>query len=161
MPVKLNLQEQEEVGLKLKAKGRQRFRLVSARRQSDGNLVGQVTLLPEIDLGDPLDGVRLKSQDRYRRNQWVAKDYHSMEEMDGTLKEEVEMSGGGCFERLHSAMRRRESNISPITNSSDPVPIRRRRSHCQGVTRLSFFIPLCAPEKTSSICRIVCNYHTL
>merc|ERR1719173_380531 len=31
-------------------------------------------------------------------------------------------------------MRRRESNISPITNSLDPVP-RRRRSHCQGVTR--------------------------
>merc|ERR1719239_531913 len=152
-------QDQEEVGLKLKAKGRQRFRLVSARRQSDGNLVGQVTLLPEMDLGDPLDGVRLKSQDRYRRNQWVAKDHHSMVEMDGVLKEEVEMSGGGCFERLHSAMRRKESNISPMTKSSNPVPIRRRRSHRQGVTRWlsplppwiwDLYDPLCLADRVKA-----------
>merc|ERR1719234_922363 len=107
-------QEQEEVGLKLKAKGRQRFRLVSARRQTDGNLVGQVALLPEIDLGDPLDGVRLKSQDRYRRKQSVAK-----EEVDDTVKEEEDMVGDGCLGRLHTPMRRSE------TNSSNPVTVRK------------------------------------
>merc|ERR1719430_2329133 len=97
-------QDQEEVGLKLKAKGRQRFRLVSARRQSDGNLVGQVTLLPEIDLGDPLDGVRLKSQDRYRRNPSVPKEHLlKMEEGDEVVKEEA---GDGCFGRLQIALRR-------------------------------------------------------
>ena len=105
---------------------------MSARRQSDGNLVGQVTLLPEIDLGDPLDGVRLKSQDRYRRKQSVAK-----EEVDDTVKEEEDMVGDGCLGRLHTTMRRKESNImSPITNSSNPVNVRKRRNHCQGMTRL-------------------------
>ena len=130
MPVKLDFQEQEEVGLKLKAKGRQRFRLVSARRQSDGNLVGQVTLLPEIDLADPLDAVRLKSQDRYRRKQSVAK-----EEVDNIVKEEEDIAGDGCFGRLYTAMRRSE------TNSSNPASVRKRRSHCQGMTRLSIIIP--------------------
>ena len=137
MPVTLIFQEQEEVGLKLKAKGRQRFRLVSARRQTDGNLVGQVTLLPEIDLGDPLDGVRLKSQDRYRsRNpSSVAK-----EELDEVVKEEEAKAGNGCFGRLHTAMRRGEdSNLDPVTNPSSSIGIMRRKSHCQGMTRLSYF----------------------
>merc|ERR1711971_477076 len=145
-------QEQEEVGLKLKAKGRQRFRLVSARRQSDGNLVGQVTLLSEIDLGDPLDGVRLKSQDRYRRKQSVAK-----EEVDDTVKEEEDMVGDGCLGRLHNAIRRRESNN--IANSSNPVNVRKRRNHCQGMTRWlsplppwiwDLYDPLCLADRVKA-----------
>ena len=121
----------------MKAKGRQRFRLVSARRQTDGNLVGQVTLLPEIDLGDPLDGVRLRSQDRYRsRNpSSVAK-----EELDDAVKGEDAKAGDGCFGRLRTAMRRGEdSNLNPVTNPSSSIGVRRRKSHCQGMTRLSYF----------------------
>merc|ERR1719494_1571697 len=88
-------QEQEEVGLK--AKGKQRFRLVSARRQSDGNLVGQVTMLHELDLGDPLDSVRLKSHDRLREGVWMSK--------VGTASEsgkEAEGGAGSCFGRSRS-----------------------------------------------------------
>ena len=133
MPVKLNIQEQEEVGLKLKAKARQRFRLVSARRKADGNLVGQVTLLHDIDLGDPLDGVRLKSQDRHRRNQSVSKEHLATEERDyDEDKEGEEMAGDGCLGRLRGV----DSNINPIPNPSKPASVRRRRGHCQGMTRL-------------------------
>ena len=134
MLLKLNIQEQEEVGLKLKAKARQRFRLVSARRKADGNLVGQVTLLHDIDLGDPLDGVRLKSQDRHRRNQSVSKEHLATEEGDDDeyKEEEEEMAGDGCLGRLRGV----DSNINPIPNPSKPVSVRRRRGHCQGMTRL-------------------------
>lgn len=133
--VKQNFQEQEEVGLKLKAKGRQRFRLVSARRKTDGNLVGQVTLLPEIDLGDPLDGVRLKSQDRYLRNCPASKDHLAKEVGDNENKEEVESTGDGHFGRLHTGTGV-DSNISSIPNLSNPASVRRRKGHCRGMTRL-------------------------
>ena len=135
MPVKLNIQEQEEVGLKLKAKARQRFRLVSARRKADGNLVGQVTLLHDIDLGDPLDGVRLKSLDRHRRNKSVSKEHLATEEGDDdAVKEEEEMAGVGCLGRLRGVDT--DSNINPNPNPSNPVRVTRRRGHCQGMTRL-------------------------
>ena len=125
-------QEQEEVGLKLKAKGRQRFRLVSARRQTDGNLVGQVTLLHELVLGDPLDGIRLKSQDRTRINQLVSKDQNTTEGMDGGVEEDEERGGGRSFgpRRLQSSM-----GEEPQGRNSN-IPVKRGRSHCQGMTRL-------------------------
>ena len=125
-------QEQEEVGLKLKAKGRQRFRLVSARRQTDGNLVGQVTLLHELVLGDPLDGIRLKSQDRTRINQLVSKDQNTTEGMDGGVEEDEERGGGRSFgpRRLQSSM-----GEEPQGRNSNNL-VKRGRSHCQGMTRL-------------------------
>jgi len=56
-----------EVGLRLKARGRQRFRLLSARRQADGNLMAKVVMLTDIVLDDdPLHQVRLASLDRFR-----------------------------------------------------------------------------------------------
>merc|ERR1711892_983394 len=54
----------QEVGLKLKARGKQRFRLLSARRTLDGILMGDVILLQDKELGDPLWGFRLKSLDK-------------------------------------------------------------------------------------------------
>ena len=125
-------QEQEEVGLKLKAKGRQRFRLVSARRQTDGNLVGQVTLLHELVLGDPLDGIRLKSQDRTRINQLVSKDQNTTEGMDGGVEEDEERGDGRSFgpRRLQSSM-----GEEPQGRNSNNL-VKRGRSHCQRMTRL-------------------------
>ena len=54
----------EAAGLKIKARGRQRFRIISARRQVDGNLVGEVRMLVDRELPEPLSMLRLKSWDR-------------------------------------------------------------------------------------------------
>jgi len=56
---------EREVGLKIKARGRQRFKLISTRRQVDGNLVGEVKMLVDKDLEEPLDLIRIKSYDRF------------------------------------------------------------------------------------------------
>jgi len=53
-----------DVGLKLKARGRQRFRLLSVRRTTGGILMGEVAILQDTKLGDPLWGIRLKGLDR-------------------------------------------------------------------------------------------------
>lgn len=55
-----------EVGLKIKAKGRQRFRILSQRRQIDGTKIATVEILREKDLSDPLYNIRLQSRDRLR-----------------------------------------------------------------------------------------------
>ncbi len=55
-----------EVGFKIKAKGRQRFRVLSQRRQIDGTKIATVEILREVELGDPLYNIRLKSLDRLR-----------------------------------------------------------------------------------------------
>ena len=57
--------EEREVGLKIKARGRQRFKLMSTRRQVDGNLVGEVKMLVDKELEEPLDMVKIKSLDRF------------------------------------------------------------------------------------------------
>lgn len=49
------------VGFILKARGRQRFRLKSTRRQIDGNLLGTVEILPEVQLSSILGSYRLNS----------------------------------------------------------------------------------------------------
>ena len=55
-----------EVGFKIKVKGRQRFRVLSSRTQIDGTRLAKVELLREKVLGDPLLDVRLRSLDRLR-----------------------------------------------------------------------------------------------
>jgi len=55
-----------EVGLKIKAKGRQRFRILNSRRQIDGSKIATVEILREIELSDPFFDVRLLSRDRLR-----------------------------------------------------------------------------------------------
>lgn len=58
--------ESLEVGLKIKAKGRQRFRVLNQRRQVDGNKIATVEILREVELPDPLYEIRLLSRDRLR-----------------------------------------------------------------------------------------------
>ena len=55
-----------DVGYHIKAKGRQRFRLISIRRQADGNRIATVDILREKVLSDPLYETRLISRDRLR-----------------------------------------------------------------------------------------------
>lgn len=55
-----------EVGLKIKAKGRQRFKILSQRRQVDGIKMATVEFLKEIELTDPFYDVRLLSRDRLK-----------------------------------------------------------------------------------------------
>ena len=55
-----------EIGLKIKAKGRQRFKILSQRRQVDGTKIATVEILREIKLSDPFHDVRLISRDRLR-----------------------------------------------------------------------------------------------
>ena len=57
-------EEGEAAGLKIKARGRQRFRIVSTRRQVDGNLLGEVRMLVDRELPEPLRMLRIKSWDR-------------------------------------------------------------------------------------------------
>jgi hypothetical protein len=50
----------------LKAKGRQRFNVVSFRRQADGNLMGTVKIRPEIRLSPLVQGIIFNQTHRYR-----------------------------------------------------------------------------------------------
>ena len=51
--------DSEDRGLRLKARGGQRFLLVSARRTGAGHLAGIVLTLPDTELGEPLGITRL------------------------------------------------------------------------------------------------------
>ncbi|XP_071450215.1 protein cereblon isoform X2 [Hetaerina americana] len=53
-------------GFTLKAKGSQRFRLLSIHRQVDGNLLAKVQILPEVVLPHPLHECRITCLDRRR-----------------------------------------------------------------------------------------------
>jgi cereblon len=55
-----------ELGLKIKAKGRQRFKVLSQRRSIDGTKIATVEILKEIQLPDPMWQIRLISRDRLR-----------------------------------------------------------------------------------------------
>lgn len=59
--------EEESAGFKIKAIGRQRFKIVETRRQIDGNVSACVQILPEVILGDPLYNIRSLSLERYRK----------------------------------------------------------------------------------------------
>ncbi|GLH08848.1 Protein cereblon homolog [Gryllus bimaculatus] len=60
--------EEETAGFKIKAIGRQRFKIVETQRQIDGNVSAKVRILPEIILGDPLAGASFSSCDKYRKS---------------------------------------------------------------------------------------------
>ncbi|XP_064119954.1 protein cereblon-like [Macrobrachium nipponense] len=58
-------QEEEGSGaLSIKAKGRQRFKLISTRREMTGLVVAQVKILPEIRMENPFEMMRLQSLDK-------------------------------------------------------------------------------------------------
>jgi len=54
------------IGLKIKARGRQRFQLKSTRRQVDGNLIGEVKLLVDKDLAEPDESLGIPSWKRFQ-----------------------------------------------------------------------------------------------
>ncbi|XP_069693339.1 protein cereblon isoform X2 [Periplaneta americana] len=56
----------DEEELRIKAKGRQRFKIINSMRQLDGNVNATVKILPEVILPSSLHGSRLLSLDRYR-----------------------------------------------------------------------------------------------
>lgn len=58
-------QEEELTGtLSIKAKGRQRFKVMSTRRETTGLIVARVQILPEIRMGNPFEMMRLQSLDK-------------------------------------------------------------------------------------------------
>ena len=59
-------EDSNEVGLKLKIKGRQRFRVLSSRTQADGVRLGSVEILRERELPEPMMDIRLRTRDRLR-----------------------------------------------------------------------------------------------
>jgi len=59
-------EEEEAAGLKVKARGRQRFQVLSSRRQVDGNLIGEVRMLVDRELAEPLSMFRLRSWERFQ-----------------------------------------------------------------------------------------------
>nr|CAD7573474.1 unnamed protein product [Timema californicum] len=59
-------QEQRSAGFKVKAKGRQRFKILETHRQVDGNVSARVRILPEVVLPHSLNEIRLASLDRHQ-----------------------------------------------------------------------------------------------
>lgn len=75
--------EEETAGFKIKAKGRQRFRIIETQRQIDGNITARVKVLPEVILPGPLSEVRLTSLDRHRSS--VVQQKRGFRERDAIL----------------------------------------------------------------------------
>lgn len=53
-----DVEDENSVGFKIKARGRQRFKLVSARRQINGTLEGSVIMISDNPLPNPLGMLR-------------------------------------------------------------------------------------------------------
>jgi len=109
-------QEEREVGLKIKARGRQRFKLISTRRQVDGNLVGEVKMLVDNDLEEPLDLIRIKSYDRFLE----------AAQPDLDKKENQEKENKSCFSFLSSL---RPSTASTVSVEPNPLISQSRPKH--------------------------------
>ena len=106
--------EGEAAGLKIKARGRQRFRIISARRQVDGNLVGEVRMLVDRELPEPLSMLRLKSWDRL-----ATFPDNRGESLSPEAGEETNRQSASCFSFL--------SLLKPSSSSSDGRPESRER----------------------------------
>ncbi|XP_049791902.1 protein cereblon [Schistocerca nitens] len=59
--------EESDFGFRIKAKGRQRFRVIESNRQVDGNIIAKVKILPEVILPDPLKEIKHLSLNRLRQ----------------------------------------------------------------------------------------------
>eukprot|EP00092_Neocalanus_flemingeri_P092343 GFUD01117211.1.p1 GENE.GFUD01117211.1~~GFUD01117211.1.p1 ORF type:complete len:545 (-),score=176.61 GFUD01117211.1:89-1723(-) len=106
--------EVREVGLKIKARGRQRFKLMSTRRQVDGNLVGEVKMLVDKEMDEPLDIVRIKSLDRFME---LAGEHST--HMKESLEEVTEMS---VYSALRSSSSTAPAAPQPTETSYPPKP---------------------------------------
>ena len=94
-----------EVGFKMKVKGRQRFRVLSSRTQIDGTRVAKVELLRERVLGDPLLDVRLRSLDRFRGPRDASS---SEDDVEQPQKASRKLSFSGLLSRLKHGDKTRE-----------------------------------------------------
>lgn len=108
-----------EVGLKVKVRGRQRFKVLSTRRQVDGIMMAKVQILSEITLGEPMYPVRLRSRDRLR-NIGQAEPLA----IDKMERESVSDENGSVKRRLSQIMSkirsRKSSNVSESDSESSP-----------------------------------------
>ncbi|CAG2054718.1 unnamed protein product [Timema podura] len=59
-------EEERSAGFRVKAKGRQRFKILETHRQVDGNVSARVRILPEVVLPHSLNEIRLASLDRHQ-----------------------------------------------------------------------------------------------
>ena len=73
--------DDREVGLKIKARGRQWFKLMSTRRLVDGNLVGEVKMLVDKEMEEPLNMIRIRSYDRFKGS--MVDEFNDMNETGG------------------------------------------------------------------------------
>jgi len=112
-------QDEREVGLKIKARGRQRFKLISTRRQVDGNLHGEVKMLVDNDLEEPLNLIKIKSYDRFLE----VNDYSKEKESGGSDEESSKKS---CFSFLPSL---RPSSSTSHTRTVSLPPVTTKHKH--------------------------------
>ena len=135
-----------DIGLKIKARGRQRFRLQSTRRQVrktwnaklfmsslilvpkvDGNLIGEVKLLTDRELEEPDLDIRVPGLERFTRT-------FSEEECDVSSSEEQvpQKSSRSSFFSFLSMLRQSSptSRVIPYTGVSSSLPLKspRRRT---------------------------------
>jgi len=92
-------------GYTIKAKGRQRFRVLNTRRTVDGVLMAEIKILPEVILPDPMYEIRLACRDRLRP-------FPELDE-DGEGEEE----GGETTSRRASATADQQPSTSSATSS--------------------------------------------
>lgn len=73
--------------INVKAKGRQRFKIMNTRREVTGCLVAQVKILPEVHLPDPFEHMRLRSLDKFTLSPAPTVDQHALRHQDiGTIR---------------------------------------------------------------------------
>ncbi|PSN56203.1 Protein cereblon [Blattella germanica] len=60
--------DENRIGFRIKAKGRQRFQIIETERRMDGNVIGKVKILPEVVLPPSLFEQGLRCLDRFRTN---------------------------------------------------------------------------------------------
>jgi len=109
-------------GLKLRVRGRQRFKLVSTRRQVDGNLVGEVKMLVDRDLAEPDEELRIPSWDRFMTT-----------ETPSSTKSSPEDEKKSCFSFLSLLRPSSSSSTTPSISSASPA-LRMKRKHPSHVT---------------------------
>jgi len=108
-----------DIGLKIKARGRQRFKLKSTRRQVDGNLIGEVEMLADRELGEPDESLGIPSWKRFQNLSTI----HSSTNNSSSSSP----SNSSCFSFL-SLLKPSSSQASIISPGYKPEP-RWRRKH--------------------------------
>ena len=110
------------IGLKIKARGRQRFRLQSTRRQVDGNLIGEVKLLTDREHEEPDLDFRVPRLERFSRK------FPDEECSESSPEEQVAQKSSKQSYFSFLAMLTRSSSSSSLVSSSLSLKSPRRRT---------------------------------